>query len=250
MSSPPWKILMTKRCSSCKKIKPVSEFHKNKAKEDGYQNQCKVCKKKVNQAYVKNNSGRRKQTIDNYYSNNREAILKRQAVYRAENPEKRKETARKSRRKSYAANPDKFRLKAKEWREENPEKAKKTSSKSAKKAYKKNPEKFKKKTRGWKEANPDKVRKMNRHRQSLKRAQSYSAEGHVSRDIEKILMRIQEGKCYYCQGNLVDLGFHREHKIPLSRGGLHDDSNLVLSCPSCNLEKGAKTDKEFMESTR
>ena len=43
---------MDKRCSRCKRDKPVSEFHKNRAQPDGYANYCKVCASLVNQERV------------------------------------------------------------------------------------------------------------------------------------------------------------------------------------------------------
>lgn len=36
--------IITKRCSTCKNNKPISEFNKNRAQKDGYHNQCKICK--------------------------------------------------------------------------------------------------------------------------------------------------------------------------------------------------------------
>lgn len=38
--------MIGKQCSSCGKIKPLSEFYKNKAQKDGYSNQCKECSNK------------------------------------------------------------------------------------------------------------------------------------------------------------------------------------------------------------
>lgn len=32
-----------KTCTFCKEVKPFSEFNKNKAKKDGYQNKCRTC---------------------------------------------------------------------------------------------------------------------------------------------------------------------------------------------------------------
>ena len=47
------------------------------------------------------------------------------------------------------------------------------------------------------------------------------------------------GCCHYC-GKKADR-LHQEHKIPISKGGDEWDlKNLELSCPKCNLEKGAK----------
>ena len=67
----------------------------------------------------------------------------------------------------------------------------------------------------------------------------------VSGGIEEILWKNQKGMCYYCSESLIKLGYHLEHKIPLSRAGFHDDSNLCLSCPQCNFRKGCKTEEEF-----
>lgn len=36
-----------KRCSSCKELKPVTEFHKNSRHKDGLQNYCKSCNRKA-----------------------------------------------------------------------------------------------------------------------------------------------------------------------------------------------------------
>ena len=44
-----------------------------------------------------------------------------------------------------------------------------------------------------------------------------------------------------------DMSLHL--KIPtftlVGRGGKHENENVVLSCPSCNLRKGSKTEEEF-----
>lgn len=78
-----------------------------------------------------------------------------------------------------------------------------------------------------------------------RRARAKNQLGNVSDDIVDVLYAEQSGRCRYCHMFLRD-SFHLEHKIPLSRGGLHDDENLCLSCPSCNLSKGVKTEKEFI----
>jgi len=52
------------------------------------------------------------------------------------------------------------------------------------------------------------------------------------------------GVCEYCR--LVELAtgvtFHIDHCVPESRGGATIFDNLALSCPGCNLAKGARLD--------
>ena len=60
------------------------------------------------------------------------------------------------------------------------------------------------------------------------------------------LHQLQEGCCFYC-GEEYGGNFHREHRIPLSRGGFHAPDNVVLSCATCNLRKGNKTEEEYQK---
>ena len=48
--------------------------------------------------------------------------------------------------------------------------------------------------------------------------------------------------CVYC-GDPTEV---LDHWIPRSRGGMNDESNLVLSCSVCNQAKGAMTGEEFI----
>lgn len=69
------------------------------------------------------------------------------------------------------------------------------------------------------------------------------------------LFRQQNGRCYYCQCEMVlDNGYMsrpfpkqatREHKIPKSMGGSDDDENVVAACSACNHKKGNMTESEF-----
>jgi hypothetical protein len=51
------------------------------------------------------------------------------------------------------------------------------------------------------------------------------------------------GACEYCRLIQIATGvtFHIEHHNPESQGGRTEMSNLVLSCPGCNLAKGTTT---------
>lgn len=52
-----------------------------------------------------------------------------------------------------------------------------------------------------------------------------------------------KGKCRYC-GTSLGIGWHVDHLYPKSRGGSNAISNLVASCPRCNMTKGARTPEE------
>ena len=54
----------------------------------------------------------------------------------------------------------------------------------------------------------------------------------------------QEKVCYWC-GNRCGSKYHVDHYIPLAKGGRHELNNLVISCPKCNMEKGAKMPDEY-----
>lgn len=92
---------------------------------------------------------------------------------------------------------------------------------------------------GWKKRYPE------RHvaYQQRRRARAAQAGGSFSGDDITELLQAQRGRCFYCPQPLAS--YHVEHRVPLSRGGSNDRSNIVLACPPCNLSKGRKTDAEF-----
>jgi hypothetical protein len=52
-----------KRCSTCKKVKVFSEFHKNSLREDGYSLTCKSCKKEFAKSWYSRRSESQKQIV-------------------------------------------------------------------------------------------------------------------------------------------------------------------------------------------
>lgn len=58
----------------------------------------------------------------------------------------------------------------------------------------------------------------------------------------KRLWRKQGGKCHYCgtatvepsSGGAADDWATLDHLVPMSEGGSHDESNLVMACYRCN----------------
>lgn len=50
--------IITKRCTVCKQIKPVSEFYKNRTRKDNHRRDCKVCNCKRVKEYRQTERGR------------------------------------------------------------------------------------------------------------------------------------------------------------------------------------------------
>jgi 5-methylcytosine-specific restriction endonuclease McrA len=87
----------------------------------------------------------------------------------------------------------------------------------------------------WKENNKKKLTIYNQNRKAKKRNQT----GKISPFISIKLLSLQKNKCANCNKDLID-SYHIDHITPLSLGGEHDDKNLELLCPKCNLRKSNK----------
>lgn len=46
----------------------------------------------------------------------------------------------------------------------------------------------------------------------------------------------QEGRCFWCRESLPK-EYHRDHVVPVSKGGTNDIRNIVLACAPCNVRK-------------
>ena len=89
-------------------------------------------------------------------------------------------------------------------------------------------------------------REKSREHAAMRRARRKNARvGTMPNRYRAIIRKNQNNLCYYCGCDLSKTGEHLDHKQPLSRGGEHSMENIVLSCPACNMSKGAKTEEEF-----
>lgn len=71
------------------------------------------------------------------------------------------------------------------------------------------------------------------------------AKGRYTKDDISVLWDKQEGRCAaaHCRTPLDN--FHIDHKNPISRGGSNYPRNLQLLCAPCNINKGARTMREW-----
>ncbi len=109
--------------------------------------------------------------------------------------------------------------------------------------YKKNREKLIKKATEYSSTDLGKVVKKN----TSHRRRAIEKVGDVD-SIQLFTLQTTTKICYWCGISLKNTKSHIDHYIPLSKGGLHTLSNLVVSCSKCNLEKSAKDPIEFAQS--
>lgn len=169
-----------------------------------------------------------------YYKANQERILAYGLKYREANKEKvaqymkkygedHRQEAHARKKKWEEANLEKVRARKTEWRKSNEEKMK-----ACRNAYTK--------------AHPEKV-KANGSNQAARRR---GAEGrHTAEEIRRLLAR-QKCLCAVCKKS-IETGYHKDHIIPLSRGGPNYIRNIQLLCPTCNCKKGSKHPITFMQ---
>lgn len=98
----------TKPCGSCLADLPLGDYYRDKRRPDGLYRQCKKCHGKVEKKY---------------YEANKAAAAARAKEWRAQNPEKVKEIAKRASAKAYATNGEALRARSARYRAENPEKA-------------------------------------------------------------------------------------------------------------------------------
>ena len=109
--------------------------------------------------------------------------------------------------------------------------------------------------RAWRTAHPDSPRaEYLRHRDGYlrraveRRARERSAPGSFTTIELREKIALLGGCCIYCGRSDVKLG--PDHKIPLSRGGSNDITNIVPACKPCNSRKRHRTASEFLALQR
>lgn len=138
-----------------------------------------------------------------------------------------KKCSKKARRGTDAYKAQKARWR-KSWKRRNPAKAKAQKAKWRK---------------GWESRNPVKAREQSKARKHRRRARLKNNGIEDTSDYRaRMTHPLVRQVCFYC-GKDCTGNFHWDHRIPIAAGGPDAEWNLVISCPPCNLKKGAKVPK-------
>jgi len=184
-----------------------------------YRQSHKKEKREYSAAYRKANAKNISASMAAYYQKNKERILARCAAWAAANP-----NAVRTKYTTYRkANQEKTNAASAAWRKANPEK-----ERAAKAA--------------WNKAHPEETSAHCANR----RARIKGSEGkHTALEIGRLLAR-QKCRCAVCRKSIED-GYHKDHIVPLARGGSNCIRNIQLLCPTCNCKKGSKHPIKFMQ---
>lgn len=216
-----------KICTKCNKEKSLSEFHKYKASPDGCAYWCKSCKKKVTREYYERNKTKVIQQAKKWREKHEQYMRKYMKEYH-ENYGK----------QYYLDNKDKINKASKEWRLKNPGYIKKWRVRNSdydSKWYMSNREKCKISNQKWCKKNKNKNCDYAARYRARKMCQTLRLSIEEQNVIDN-LYAIAE-----CMNKAsINVKWHVDHIIPLSKGGLHHPNNLQILEASANLSKGDK----------
>lgn len=231
-----------KRCSVCEKILPATPeyFHRNKYSSDGFTSSCKEHSKRI-----------RKGSIVNGMKICPRCKRELPATSEYFHARKERKSGFRSKCKVCESEIESRRIRPKETKEHHRMRYLATRESYLQRRYAyyhEHIEEYRLYYQRYRQTHIEQC-KANGHN---RRARNKAAPGkHTAHDIKQQYLN-QKGRCYYCA---VKLGkgkrdYHVDHIVPLSRGGSNDPSNLVITCPSCNLNKKDKLPHEWPEGGR
>jgi len=197
--------MQTKQCPKCGKHKPFLDFNKDKARKDGLQFYCKLCRSQIN-------PDKTREYDKQYRQNNREKLREYAKQYRQNNREKVREYGQ----RWNEANRDKTRKNAQQYRQTNPDKSRES-------------------LRKWRQANINKRNALEAKRRAakLQRTPAWLTKEQLD-EIETFYTAALAFRLF------TGLTYHVDHIIPLQGknvSGLHVPWNLQVISATDNLKK-------------
>ena len=220
------------------------------------QSEIKEARRLYNKQYYEKNKEQQKEKRKEYVEKNKELIKEKAKLRYEANKEKIKEQVKKYRevnqnlikeraKKHYDANAEALKQWQKEYREANKE----MLLEEKRQYYIENKEKIQERKRVYRHAHRDGFATRNKRRHERLVAQS---DKSITPDFVTELFK-KAKSCPYCGNALTDnpknieLTKTLDHLIPLSKGGLHSQHNVVVCCYSCNSKKGVLDFSKWLE---
>jgi 5-methylcytosine-specific restriction endonuclease McrA len=218
-----------KTCTGCGNTKPLEDFGRSKQSRDGRTPRCKTCLNAYARRYYTADITASRAQKRAYTAKRGEAHLaaRRQSAkrWRANNPEKARQSATKSRHRLQETQPGYHR----NWYQQNIDKERARMRKAMRELRQQQPEIERERKRRYRKRNAEAVRKREREKTYARRAkQPYSKE------LANLMAILVQQPCAYC-GTTENITI--DHIVPLSREGRHGASNLAPACFSCNSSK-------------
>ena len=216
---------MSKICAKCKQEKPLTAeyFFKQSNNKDGFEGQCKQCRKEYKKKWKENNREHVREVDKIWYEKNKERRSEYNKQWDKDNAEHRKRLRREWQKENHKYNPEY----PKQWKLKNKDKIKAWSKK-------------------WRENNSDKIRRDKQKRKALLK----KLPSQLSVEQWNIVLNYFNNECAYCgiseEEHLEKYGqrLHQEHFAPLVYGGEYTHNNIITSCRSCN---SSKSNKDFFK---
>lgn len=235
-----------KKCSACKVLKQETEFSVSRKT---LQSRCKLCACDA---------------AKKWYLQNREEVLRKlkakKRISTAKSIASRNESRLRNRLKTSRRikddrknNPEKYRLRDLKYRISHKEKIRLYRAAFAKnnpdlvsaalhrRRVKRsaNLEIYRAKRRAWYAKNLEVNRSTTARRRAIRMGAPVSELESIRRWCQSWMTK-RAVRCYWCSGKFKGCDCEQDHVIPLSGGGAHSISNLVVSCFNCNRSKHAR----------
>ena len=182
-----------------------------------------------------------------YHKNNKDQRREYRRAYRARCPENRikwyaknKKRLNAARRAYYASHREKISQECRKWREKHAEHCKQKSS-VYRAAHREQMREYLKK---YSRLHPEKCKRNTEVRRAREKNASIG-DPRLITEWEKRWKTKVTLRCYWCFKPTPVAECHKDHIIPLSKGGAHTVENLCVSCSHCNSSKKASTLSEW-----
>lgn len=224
--------MQKKSCTKCGNEKELTEFRFSNKEKTKYRSDCRECERI---AFKRWNEANREYRKEYQRSRIEQKRLNPEWV------EEEKEKTRKRSQEYTKANPEAVKQAKAKYREANREKI----NAKSRERYQANWEKERERKRKYEQTEEAKIKRRITRLNYI--ARKKGAQGNYKKEDFLSLFNEGDQDCYLCGCSISQFDFHIEHKTPLSRGGSNEIDNIGISCMTCNVRKGNRTEEEFRE---